>query len=84
MPTMLMKQMWKIMGPHDTKVKMQLTGMAVAPLALVSFLLEKPRLTNDLYDELAGKIIQADTTGQNLRREDCDMLLNWCLAAAQT
>ena len=70
--------------PTDTKVKMQLPRMTVVPLALVPFLLEQPRLPTKFYGRLAGKIAQADTTGQSLRRDDYNMLLKWCLAATQT
>ena len=76
------ENMGKLWEPTVTKVEMQLTRMAVVLLALVPFLLEQPRLTNELYDELAGKIVQADTAGGNIGRDDCAMLLKWCLAAA--
>ena len=53
-------KLWNAMG---TKTKVKLPRMAVVPLALAPFLLEQPRLPNELNEKLAGKIGDPSTTG---------------------
>ena len=74
------KKMWKATG---TKAKVKLPRMAVVLLALAHFLLGQLRLPNALYEKLAGKVVQAYTTGEHLRQDNYDMLLKWCLTALQ-
>ena len=66
------ERLWNATG---TKTEVKLPRMAVVQLALVLFLLEQPRLTNELYDTPKGKIVQPDTMGEQLRQDNCDMLI---------
>ena len=45
------RKLWK---PMSAKVEMLIPRMVVVPLALVSFLLDQSRLSNELYGELAS------------------------------
>ena len=55
----------KLCNTTGTKAKVKLTRTAVVPLALVHFLLEQLRLSNELYEKLGG-VVQSDTMGKHL------------------